>query len=239
MNTILNVNDVDIYYGKVKALNNISVSICESEIVSIIGANGAGKTTLMKSVMGLVKPAKGNISFMNKTISNLPTHEIVKEGVIYIPEGRRIFTHLTVYENLQIGTYSKKYSAQEYKSKIDEVYEIFPKLQERSTQLGGSLSGGEQQMLAIARGLMSSPKLLLLDEPSLGLAPIIIDDIFRVIVEINKTKKIPIMLVEQNAYMALDISTRAYVLEIGDIKYQGNAKELSESPVIKKAYLGG
>ncbi|MDF1494676.1 ABC transporter ATP-binding protein [Caproiciproducens sp. CPB-2] len=239
MNAVLSVEDMDVYYGKVKALNSITVSINEGEIVSIIGSNGAGKTTLMKSIMGLVKLAKGQITFMGKTVSNFKTHNIVNEGIVYVPEGRRIFPELTVFENLQMGAYSKKYSPAEYRNKVEEVYEIFPKLKQRSAQMGGSLSGGEQQMLAIGRALMASPKLLLLDEPSLGLAPIIIDDIFNVIIEINKQKHIPIILVEQNAYMALSISTRAYILEIGDIKYQGDAKELSESSVIKKAYLGG
>src|SRR5659263_83045 len=204
MNAILNINNIDVYYDKVKALNNISISVYESEIVSVIGANGAGKTTLMKSIMGLVKPTKGQITFMDKIISKCPTHKIVKSGIIYVPEGRHIFPEITAYDNLQMGAYSQQYSPKEFNSKIDEMYEIFPKLKERATQLGGSLSGGEQQMLAIARGLMGNPKLLMLDEPSLGLAPIIIDQVFEIIKEI-RDMGVTVLLVEQNARKALSI----------------------------------
>ncbi len=236
---MLEINNVDIFYGKAQALTNVSVCVGEKEIVSVIGANGAGKTTLMKSIMGLVHPTAGSITFKGENITKLAAHDVVKQGIIYVPEGRRIFPSLTVYENLFMGTYSKKYSKKEIEDKIEEQYEFFPKLKERMDQLGGSLSGGEQQMLAIARGLMADPKLLMLDEPSLGLAPIIVEDIFKIILDINSKKNIPIMLVEQNAYMALESSSRAYVLELGIVKQQGDASVLIEDDDIKKAYLGG
>ena len=236
---MLEIRAIDVYYGKVRALNNFSLSVEDGEIVSVIGANGAGKTTLMKSIMGLVHASKGSISFMGKDITKMQTHHIVEQGIIYVPEGRRIFPDLSVHDNLQIGAYSKRYSKQEFQERLEEQYELFPKLRERMNQSGGSLSGGEQQMLAIARGLMADPKLLMLDEPSLGLAPIIVEDIFRIIVEINQKKKLPIMLVEQNAYMALETSNRGYVLELGNLIQQGSAKALLENPEVKKAYLGG
>ena len=236
---MLEIRAIDVYYGKVRALNNFSLSVEDGEIVSVIGANGAGKTTLMKSIMGLVHASKGSISFMGKDITKMQTHHIVEQGIIYVPEGRRIFPDLSVHDNLQIGAYSKRYSKQEFQERLEEQYEFFPKLRERMNQSGGSLSGGEQQMLAIARGLMADPKLLMLDEPSLGLAPIIVEDIFRIIVEINQKKKLPIMLVEQNAYMALETSNRGYVLELGNLIQQGSAKALLVNPEVKKAYLGG
>lgn len=236
---MLEVKNIDVYYGKVQALRDISVTVGEQEIVSVIGANGAGKTTLMKSIMGLVHAAAGEISFMGKNITKLEPHQVVKQGVIYVPEGRRIFPDLSVFDNLLMGAYSKRYSKTELADRIAEQYEFFPKLKERATQMGGSLSGGEQQMLAIARGLMADPKLLMLDEPSLGLAPVIVEDIFKIIVQINEKKNIPIILVEQNAYMALETSNRAYVLELGEVRQSGDAAELLESPEIKKAYLGG
>lgn len=236
---MLEIQAIDVCYGKVRALRNFSLSVGDGEIVSVIGANGAGKTTLMKAIMGLVHASTGTISFMGKDITKLPTHHIVEQSIIYVPEGRRIFPDLSVHDNLQIGSYSKRYSRQEFSEHLEEQYEFFPKLRERRHQLGGSLSGGEQQMLAIARGLMADPKLLMLDEPSLGLAPIIVEDIFRIIVDINRKKKLPIMLVEQNAYMALETSDRAYVLELGNLIRQGSAKDLMEDPEVKKAYLGG
>ena len=236
---MLEIQNIDVYYGKVRALTEVSVSIKDGEIVSIIGANGAGKTTLMKSIMGIVHASTGSIRFMDRDITTMQTHKVVAQGIIYVPEGRRIFPDLSVYENLAMGAYAKHYSRQELQERIEEQYEFFPKLRERMSQLGGSLSGGEQQMLAIARGLMADPKLLMLDEPSLGLAPIIVEDIFRIIEQINQKKKLPILLVEQNAYMALETSNRAYVLELGNIMQKGPAAELLESPDIKKAYLGG
>lgn len=236
---MLEVKNIDVYYGKVQALRGITVTAGEKEIVSVIGANGAGKTTLMKSIMGLAHASAGEISFLGKAITKLEPHQVVRRGIIYVPEGRRIFPDLSVYDNLAMGAYSKRYSRKEQAERIAEQYEFFPKLKERAAQLGGSLSGGEQQMLAIARGLMADPKLLMLDEPSLGLAPVIVEDIFRIIVEINQKKNIPIILVEQNAYMALESSDRAYVLELGEMRQSGPAAELLESPEIKKAYLGG
>jgi branched-chain amino acid transport system ATP-binding protein len=236
---MLEINNVNVFYGKVQALFDVSIKVANEEMVSIIGSNGAGKTTLMNAIMGVVKPVGGEIRFMGQPISNQPTHNIVKQGIIYVPEGRRIFYDLTVAENIQMGGYSRNISAKQYAEELEEILEIFPKLKERLTQLGGTLSGGEQQMLAIARGLMGNPKLLLLDEPSLGLAPILVDELFQVIVKINQTKKIPILLVEQNAFMAMNITTMTYVLEVGNIKYQGKSRELIASPEIVKAYLGG
>jgi len=236
---LLEFRDVNVYYGKAQVLSNVSMHIKEGEIVSVIGANGAGKTTIMKTIMGLVHPSTGEINFLGETISKMHTHEIVGKGIIYVPEGRHIFPGLSVHDNLLMGAYLKKYSNKELKEKLEEQYTIFPKLRERMHQKGGSLSGGEQQMLAISRGLMADPKLLMLDEPSLGLAPVIVDDIFEIIAKINKEKKIPILLVEQNAYMALEISNRAYVLELGVITKHGDSVDLRESPDIKKAYLGG
>ncbi len=235
---MLEIKDINVYYGKAQALSNLSMCIEEGEIVSVIGANGAGKTTIMKTIMGLAHPSTGEINFMGKNISKMQTHNVVGNGVIYVPEGRHIFPSLSVYDNLLMGAYLKKYTNKELKEKLEEQYMFFPKLSERMNQKGGSLSGGEQQMLAISRGLMAEPKLLMLDEPSLGLAPIIVDDIFSIIVKINKEKGIPILLVEQNAFMALEISNRAYVLELGIIVKQGYSAELLESPDIKKAYLG-
>jgi branched-chain amino acid transport system ATP-binding protein len=210
----------------------------ENEMVSVIGSNGAGKTSLMSTIVGLNKCVGGNIKFMGETISNQQTHNIVRKGIIYVPEGRRIFYDLTVADNLEMGGYSRRMTTKQYESDLESVLAIFPRLKERLKQLGGTLSGGEQQMLAIARGLMGDPKLLLLDEPSLGLAPVIVDEVFDVIVNINRMKNIPIVLVEQNANMAMNITSATYVLEGGMVKHQGRSSELIESPAIKKAYLG-
>ncbi len=236
---MLSIKSIDTYYGEVQALMDVSVEIGEKEIVAIIGSNGAGKSTLMKSIMGLVHPAKGTIEFKGEVISSLNTWDVVKKGVIYIPEGREVFPELSVLENLEMGAYSKKYSAKELKGKLDMAYDLFPRLKERQKQKAGSLSGGEQQMLAIARGLMSDPKLLMCDEPSLGLAPVIVDEMFDTIVRVNQEMKIPIIVVEQNAYMALTISQKAFVMENGRVVQSGDSQELISSPEIKKAYLGG
>lgn len=236
---MLQVNNIDVYYGNVKALEDVSITVNKNEIVAIIGANGAGKTTLLKTIIGINKIKKGNIKFFDRSINNLKTHEIVKFGISYVPEGRLIFYNMSVRENLEMGAYSKNYSPYEYEQKLNEILEIFPKLKERLRQIAGSLSGGEQQMLAIARGLMSDPKLLMLDEPSLGLAPVIVGNMFELIVNIKETKNIPILLVEQNANMALKISQKGYVLENGKIKFYGQSKDLIDNPEIKKAYLGG
>lgn len=236
---MLEINNISVYYDKVCALSDVSFHVDEGEIVSVIGANGAGKTTLMSSITGLVHASAGSIKFDGRDITKAQPHRVVKLGITYVPEGRLIFPDLSVYENLLMGAYSKRYSRQQLEQLLEEQYTLFPKLKQRLSQSGGSLSGGEQQMLAISRGLMSSPRLLMLDEPSLGLAPIIVEDIFKTILAIKEMKKIPIVLVEQNAFMALESSDRAYVLELGNVRMQGNAKKLMESPEVKKAYLGG
>jgi len=237
---MLKVNGVDNFYGKVQVLHDLSIQVGEQSIVSIIGANGAGKTTLMKTIVGALKPNKGNIQFCSKDITKLPTHKIVLEGITYVPEGRKIFPELTVQENLEMGAYVRKgLSKTQLNNELEELYDIFPRLKERIKQLGGTLSGGEQQMLAIARGLMRQPKLLMLDEPSLGLAPIIVDEVFSAITRINKERKLPILLVEQNAYAAMEISDFTYVLELGRITQSGKSQDLLHSEEIINAYLGG
>ncbi len=236
---ILSLEGIDVYYGEVQALFDVSIDVFDGEIVSIIGSNGAGKTTTMRSIMGLRSPKKGKITFDGQEIHKLPTHKIVDKGIVYVPEGRLVFPDLSVEVNLEMGAYSRNYSKAEMQQMMEEQFDLFPRLKERRNQLAGSLSGGEQQMLAIARGLMSDPKLIMFDEPSLGLAPVIVDDVFNVIVRINKEKNIPILLVEQNAFMALSISNRTYVLENGVITSSGKSSDLIESDEIRKAYLGG
>ena len=236
---ILSLEGVDVYYGEVQALFDVSIDVFDGEIVSIIGSNGAGKTTTMRSITGLRSPKKGKITFDGQEIHKLSTHKIVDKGIVYVPEGRLVFPDLSVEVNLEMGAYSRNYSKAEMQQMMEEQFELFPRLKERRNQLAGSLSGGEQQMLAIARGLMSDPKLIMFDEPSLGLAPVIVDDVFNVIVRINKEKNIPILLVEQNAFMALSISNRTYVLENGVITSSGKSSDLIESDEIRKAYLGG
>ncbi|WP_333649500.1 ABC transporter ATP-binding protein [Lacrimispora sp.] len=236
---MLKVNGIDVYYGKVQALFDISMEVGDKEIVSIIGANGAGKTTLMKTIMGINKPKKGTIEYNGQTIIGLAPHKVVGKKIIYVPEGREIFPNMTVQENLEMGAYSVTLSKAEMERRLEEQYGIFPRLKERAKQKAGSMSGGEQQMLAIARGLMSDPELLMLDEPSLGLAPVIVDDMFDVIVRINKERGIPIAIVEQNAFMAMSISNRTYVLEVGNLAASGESRTLMDSDEIRKAYLGG
>lgn len=236
---VLSLRDVDVYYGEVQALFGISLDVYEKEIVSIIGSNGAGKTTTMRSIMGLRIPKNGTITFQGKDITKLKPHNVVKQGIIYVPEGRLVFPDLSVQVNLEMGAYSKPYNRKQLAEKLEEQYALFPRLKERKDQLAGSLSGGEQQMLAIARGLMADPKLIMFDEPSLGLAPVIVDDMFDIIVRINKELNVPVLLVEQNAFMALSISNRTYVLENGVMKTSGPSSELIESDEIRKAYLGG
>ncbi|HJC65902.1 MAG TPA: ABC transporter ATP-binding protein [Candidatus Enterocloster excrementigallinarum] len=236
---MLKVNGIDVFYGKVQSLFNVSIEVGDNEIVSIIGANGAGKTTLMKTIMGLNHPKKGTIEYNGEVISGLPVHKVVSKKIVYVPEGREIFPNMTVRENLEMGAYSVNISKSQLESRLEEQYEIFPRLKERDKQKAGSMSGGEQQMLAIARGMMCQPELLMLDEPSLGLAPVIVDDMFDVIVRINKMRKIPIAIVEQNAFMAMSISNRTYVLEVGNLVAGGESKVLMDSDDIKKAYLGG
>lgn len=236
---MLKVNGIDVYYGKVQALFDVSIEVGDNEIVSIIGANGAGKTTLMKSIMGINKPKKGTIEYNGQGINGLPSHKVVGHKIVYVPEGREIFPNMTVQENLEMGAYSVKMSKADMDRHLEEQFDIFPRLKERAKQKAGSMSGGEQQMLAIARGLMSDPELLMLDEPSLGLAPVIVDDMFDVIVRVNKVRNIPIAIVEQNAFMAMSISNRTYVLEVGNLVASGDSKILMDSDDIKKAYLGG
>jgi branched-chain amino acid transport system ATP-binding protein len=236
---MLEVKNINVFYGKVQALFDLSFAVGERELVSIIGSNGAGKTTLMSTIAGLNKSVGGEIRFLGQPIQNQPTHAIIRKGIVYVPEGRRIFYDLTVEENIEMGGYCRRMTSKQYAAELAEILDIFPRLKERLRQLGGTLSGGEQQMLAIARGLMGNPKLLMLDEPSLGLAPVIVDEVFDVIVNINKTKRIPIILVEQNAQQAMNITSLTYVLEVGNVKYHGRSSELIESPEIKKAYLGG
>jgi branched-chain amino acid transport system ATP-binding protein len=236
---MLEVKNINVFYGKVQALFDLSFEVGEQELVSIIGANGAGKTTLMSTIAGLNKAVGGEIRFLGEAIQNQPTHSIIRKGIVYVPEGRRIFYDLSVAENIEMGGYCRRMTSKQYAEELAEILEIFPRLRERLHQLGGTLSGGEQQMLAIARGLMGNPKLLMLDEPSLGLAPVIVDEVFDVIVNINKAKRIPIILVEQNAQQAMNITSMTYVLEVGNVKYRGRSSELIESPEIRKAYLGG
>ena len=232
---MLKANNITSYYGNIQALDNISIEVNKGEIVSIIGSNGAGKSTLLMTLCGIVPAKSGSIFFNDIDISSLPTHEIIRMGVSQSPEGRRIFPKLTVYENLLIGDPLKK----EKDINLDFIFEIFPRLKERISQRGGTLSGGEQQMLSIGRALVSQPSLLLLDEPSLGLAPIIVKQIFDTIKRINKENNTTILLVEQNAFGALKLSDRGYVLVNGKVTISGNSKELLENPEIKKAYLEG
>lgn len=237
--SILSLKNVDVFYGEVQALFGITLDVFENEIVSIIGSNGAGKTTTMRSIMGLRPARNGHIIFKGEDITKAKSHDVVSKGIIYVPEGRLVFPDMSVQNNLEMGAYSKRYNRKQMAEVMEEQFNLFPRLKERRNQLAGSLSGGEQQMLAIARGLMAKPDLIMFDEPSLGLAPVIVDDMFDTIVKINRERNVPILLVEQNAFMALSISDRTYVLENGFLKTSGNSKDLIESDEIRKAYLGG
>ncbi len=237
MGAMLKIDDINVYYGAIHAIKGISLEVDEGEIVTLIGANGAGKSTILRTISGLLKPKTGKISFMEKEISGKKAHTIVKAGISQVPEGRRIFTNMTVLENLDLGAFIRS-DKEGIKADMSHVFELFPRLYERKNQVAGTLSGGEQQMLAMGRALMSRPKLLLLDEPSMGLAPLLIKEIFSIIQNINKTGT-TVLLVEQNANMALSIANRAYVLETGRITLSGDAKELAASEDIRKAYLGG
>ncbi|WP_458354800.1 ABC transporter ATP-binding protein [Peribacillus frigoritolerans] len=234
---MLKIEDINVYYGNIQALKGISLSINEGEIVTLIGANGAGKSTLLKSISGLLKPKQGKILFERDSIGGKAAQSIVKMGISHVPEGRRVFANMTVEENLQLGAYLRKDKAG-IKQDMEKVYELFPRLLERLKQQSGTLSGGEQQMLAMGRALMAKPRLLLLDEPSMGLAPLLVKQIFHIIEEINKTGT-TILLVEQNANLALSIADRAYVVETGRIVLSGKSEELTASEEIKNAYLGG
>ena len=233
---LLSVNDLHVYYGSIHAIKGISFEVNEGEVVTLIGANGAGKSTSLNTVAGLLKPKTGSVMLNDKDIVGTPAHKIVGQGMALCPEGRRIFQQLTVRENLEMGAYTKDGSALD--KDLDMVYEYFPRLKERYKQIAGTLSGGEQQMLAIGRALMSHPKILMLDEPSMGLAPILVDQIFDIIKKLHEKGK-TILLVEQNAQMALSVADRGYVLETGRIVTTGTGKELLHNDMVRKAYLGG
>ena len=235
---IIDVNDLNLYYGGIHAIKNISFNIKKGEIVSLIGANGAGKTSTLHAISGLVPIKSGEISLNGENVTNIEAHKLVSLGMAHVPEGRRIFTELTVLENLEMGAYTRN-DTEQIKEDINHMFTLFPRLAERKKQLAGTMSGGEQQMLAMARALMSSPSLLLLDEPSMGLAPLLVQEIFNIIERINKEENVTVLLVEQNANMALSIADRGYVLETGKIILEGTGKELLSNPEIKKAYLGG
>ena len=232
---MLKVENINVYYGNIHAIKDISFEVNDGEVVALIGANGAGKSTTLKTVSGLLPSRTGTISFCGETLDHVPAHKRVAKGLSQVPEGRRIFLQMTVLENLQMGAFTSK---SDMKADLENVFERFPRLRERKNQIGGTLSGGEQQMLAMGRALMSHPKLLMLDEPSMGLAPILVEQIFEIIDEMHKAGT-TILLVEQNAEMALRIADRAYVLESGRITVSGTGAELAASDEIKKAYLGG
>lgn len=232
---MLKVENINVYYGKIHAIRDVSFHVNEGEVVALIGANGAGKSTTLKTISGLLHSKTGSITFLDEDISKIEPYKLVSKGLAHVPEGRRIFLQMTVRENLEMGAYTK---GENMEKDIEDIYVRFPRLKERENQVAGTLSGGEQQMLAIGRALMSHPKLLILDEPSMGLAPILVGQIFDIIKELHKAGT-TILLVEQNAEMALAVADRAYVFESGRVVLSGTGKELSESNDIKKAYLGG
>ena len=236
MGTILKVDNINVYYGAIHAIKGISFEVNEGEIVTLIGANGAGKSTTLQTVSGLLRSRTGSIEFNGENISHVPAHKLVYKGLAQVPEGRRIFLQMSVEENLKMGAFTQKNAGID--ADLESVYEQFPRLRERKKQIAGTLSGGEQQMLAMGRALMSHPKLLMLDEPSMGLAPILVEQIFDIIRQLHKNGT-TILLVEQNAQMALSVADRAYVLETGKITLSGTGKELAESDEVRKAYLGG
>ena len=235
MSTLLKVNDIHVYYGKIHAVKGVSFEVGQGEIVSLIGANGAGKSTALKTISGPLHPKQGSIEFMGKDITKLEPNKIVRLGLAQVPEGRRVFAHMSVMENIEMGAYILGRVPEEA---VEDVFSRFPRLKERSRQEAGTLSGGEQQMLAMARALMSKPKLIMMDEPSMGLSPILVEQIFSIIAELRQSGA-TILLVEQNANKALKITDRAYVLETGRITLSGSGRELLESEDVKKAYLGG
>ena len=232
MSLILQVNDLHVYYGSIHAVKGVSFEVNQGEVVTLIGANGAGKSTVLNTVSGLLHPKSGSVVFENKDLKGVPAHKIVERGLAQVPEGRHVFLQMTVEDNLEMGAYTQPNAS------IADVYERFPRLKERRRQIAGTLSGGEQQMLAMGRALMSHPKLLMLDEPSMGLAPILVEQIFDIIRELHAAGT-TILLVEQNAQAALSVADRAYVLETGRITLSGTGKELMESDAVRKAYLGG
>ena len=232
---MLKVEDMHVYYGAIHAVKGVSFEVGEGEIVALIGANGAGKSTILKTVSGLMHPRSGSITFMDKNIAHTDAYKLVKQGLAHVPEGRQIFLQMSVQENLEMGAFTQKEVS---KAELERVFELFPRLKERRKQIAGTLSGGEQQMLAMSRALMSKPKLMMLDEPSMGLAPILVDQIFEIIKELHKSGT-TILLVEQNARKALQVADRAYVLETGNITLSGTGAELASSDAVRKAYLGG
>jgi branched-chain amino acid transport system ATP-binding protein len=234
---LLELKNVHTYYGNIHALKGLSLTVDEGEIVTLIGSNGAGKSTTLRTISGLLSPRQGEVLLRGKRIERMPAHEIVKLGVSQSPEGRRIFPRLSVLENLELGAYLKNVRSREFQDDLQRVFELFPRLRERISQKGGTLSGGEQQMLAIGRALMSRPRVLLLDEPSMGLAPVLVEQIFDIIREIN-AQGITVLLVEQNALMALGIASRGYVLQSGEIVLADAAQSLADNPTVQKAYLG-
>ncbi|WP_066899528.1 ABC transporter ATP-binding protein [Streptobacillus notomytis] len=234
---ILEVNNINVFYDKIHAIKDISFYINKGEIVSFIGANGAGKSTTLNAISNLLKIKSGEIALFGENTVNIKAHKLVSRGIAHVPEGRRIFTELTVLENLFMGSFTRPKS--EIKENLEKMFKLFPRLRERKNQLSGTMSGGEQQMLAMARALMSKPKLLLLDEPSMGLAPLLVKEIFEIVKKVNKEENVTILLVEQNAKMSLEISDRAYVIETGEIILEGKGLDLIDNPIIKKAYLGG
>ena len=232
---ILKLDDIHVYYGAIHAVKGVSLEVNEGEIVALIGANGAGKSTILKTISGLMHPRSGSINFMGKDISHMDAHKLVHQGLAQVPEGRRIFLQMSVQDNLEMGAFTKKEVSKE---DLERMFTLFPRLKERRKQIAGTLSGGEQQMLAMSRALMSHPKLLMLDEPSMGLAPILVDQIFDIIKELHAAGT-TILLVEQNATKALQIADRAYVLETGAVTLSGTGAELAQSDEVRKAYLGG
>ena len=235
MGEILSVKDINVYYGAIHAIKDVSLEVNEGEIVTLIGANGAGKSTTLQTISGLLRSKTGDILFCGKSIAHMPSHKIVEQGIAQVPEGRRIFLQMTVQENLEMGAFTRSGAIDK---DLGRVYELFPRLLERKKQIAGTLSGGEQQMLAMGRALMSRPKLMMMDEPSMGLAPILVEQIFSIIRQLHESGT-TILLVEQNAQMALSVADRAYVMETGKITLSGTGEELAQSDKVKKAYLGG
>ena len=233
---MLEIKDLEVYYGVIQAIKGISFEVNQGEVIALIGANGAGKTTTLHTITGLISPKKGSVTFEGKDITKVPAHKIVSMDMAHVPEGRRVFAELSVYENLKMGAYTRK-DKSEIEESLANVYKRFPRLEERKNQMAGTLSGGEQQMLAMGRALMSRPKIILMDEPSMGLSPILVNEIFDIIRSVSESGT-TVLLVEQNAKKALSIADRAYVLETGRITMEGNAKDLLEDDSIKKAYLG-
>ena len=237
MGEMLSVKNINVYYGSIHAIKDVSFHVNEGEIVTLIGANGAGKTTTMHAISGLLKLRSGEIDYCGQTISKMEPHKIIRLGLAQVPEGRRVFSGLTVQQNLQMGAYTRRDGKEAIQNDFDMVFDLLPRLKERRNQPAGTLSGGEQQMLAMGRALMCKPKMLLLDEPSMGLSPLLVKEIFKIIRQVNRNG-VTVLLVEQNAKMALEIANRAYVLETGKIKMEGEAHELANNIEVRKAYLG-